>query len=81
MTIEFEGLNTARINCFMGLDQGVNICLSLYQNITVLSVLLSLEADYFCLTIPEKKIFICSRIVLAWPAVVQLLVFIYSGIQ
>ena len=51
MTITFYGLHAAGMNSFTGLDQGVNRCLSLYDNIVVLSSWLSLEADYFCLII------------------------------
>ena len=42
----FYGLDAAGMKSFMGLDQGVNSCLSLYHNIEVLSFWLSLEVDY-----------------------------------
>ena len=57
MTITFYGLDAAGMNSFMGLDQGVNSCLSLKHNIVVLSFWLSLEVDYFCFIILEKKLF------------------------
>ena len=60
MTITFYGLDlmlSTWMNSFMGLDQGVNSCLSLYHNIVVLSFQLSLEVDYFCFIILEKKLF------------------------
>ena len=51
ITITFYGLHAARMNSFMGLNQGVNSCLSLYNNIAVFISWLSLEVDYFCLLI------------------------------
>ena len=57
MTITFYGLDAAGMNSFMGLDQGVSICLSLYNITGVLSPWLSLEADYICLIISQQKNF------------------------
>ena len=57
MTIEFNGIDFAGINCLMGLDPGVNSYISLYQHIAVLSFWLLLESDYFCSFILEKKLF------------------------
>ena len=49
MTITFYGFDAAGMNSFMGLDQGVNSCISLYNTIAVLCSWLSLEAGYFLL--------------------------------
>ena len=43
----FGFLDAAGMNSFMGLDQVVNSCLSVYNNIVVFSSWLSLETDYF----------------------------------
>ena len=45
------GLDAAINNSFIGLTQGVNNCLSLYNNMAVLSFGFSLEVDYFGLII------------------------------
>ena len=57
MTITLYGLDTAGRNWFMDLDYGIDNYLSLYHNIAVQSVWLSLEAEYFCLNIQEKELF------------------------
>ena len=41
ITLIFYGINSSGRNSFMGLDQGVNSCLSLYYNMPVLSFWLS----------------------------------------
>ena len=60
MTIAFYSLDATGMNMFMGLDQGVNSCLSLYKNIhvAVLSSLFSLEVGYFCLILFIKEAFL-----------------------
>ena len=51
MTKAFNGLDAAGMNFIMGLDQGVNSCLSLYHDIAALNSLLSLDFDHVCLVI------------------------------
>ena len=57
MTITFYGFDASGKNSFMGMDLSVKGCLSLYNNIAVLSSWLSLVADYICLIILLKKHF------------------------
>ena len=65
LVIVFYGLHAAGMNSFMNLDPGVNICLSLYNNIAVHCSWLLLEADYFMLNYFIKEaLLICCPVVM-----------------